>query len=737
MDFVTLLTTVKVIVMRRRIFPDLLCALILSAGVAFSESVAPMGKPGASAAYRIDAPSPIAGSVVETLTISPGPLDAWQDTPGQWLHLRAVKGNGKTFEVWLLCAAYPPAAIKEARGEVLRYLLQQGDQASREFRHAATGWAVLPGNGGWAHLLPRAAPGSGQDPLPSTVDYLGHRYLRETLDQGDPEGPPAEVRVVSLRPDVLLGVPHNTRQADETRRYDDSEYDYIPLERSDFEAMFAAGINCFHADAENVAWLENAGVFYWGIGGGSVPYPECLYQPQYLGPALFLDEPAVVTRDSMIRPRLREDPEFRQSITPQDALAMFEEHYAEVIGHGAPTQFLAGLAARDDVDLGDMAFAQGGLYSWETMVSSAAHQLLYKPDAPDAIVFEPPGQLGLRRTVPDFNLSYGCEIPITGTDSFVDIIIGFLRGAARASGKEWGISIYGGVDPVEAPAFFSRAYELGATRFFFWDSARLACVPFGEVLSLSRHVTGHANSYPYRDLEGLRNAAEVAILLPPGYNLGHVHMGKGLLWGVDELNLERKNREGIPYRTVMGNFFTEIERCLRLGVAFDLMWDLSGLKLEGYREVVRVLESGKVEVIAGMATTMLDGPRIPVRPEGQDPRLSVTLRDSGRGAPRTLTAEAHVIEGDAPVYFAPAPDAQGVHHNVRVSWELYGPTDADYTYRAPGIVRGTVEPHPEGGHTATAIIRIAAPGHYRLRAATTDLAGRSTVVWITIDAELH
>ena len=62
-------------------------------------------------------------------------------------------------------------------------------------------------------------------------------------------------------------------------------------------------------------------------------------------------------------------------------------------------------------------------------------------------------------------------------------------------------------------------------------------------------------------------------------------MGRGNLWGLGELNLERRNREGVKYRTVMHNFFTEIERAIRLGIAFDLLWDLEGL------EVVRLSRS--------------------------------------------------------------------------------------------------------------------------------------------------
>ena len=410
-------------------------------------------------------------------------------------------------------------------------------------------------------------------------------------------------------------------------------------------------------------------------------------------------------------------------------MAAFEEHYADVIENGAPTVLLAGLASRNDVDLGTMLLPQANLYSWETMVSSAAYQLLYDPATPSAIVFEPPGQLGTRRTLPAMNMSYGCQIPVTGRDHFIDVIIGFLRGAARESDKEWGVSIYGGVDRTEAFTFLSRAYETGATRFFFWDNHRLACVPFGEVLTLSRHLAVHAGNYPRRDLDGLRKAGEVAILLPAGYNLGHVFMGKGLLWGVGELNLERRNREGVSYRTVMGNFFTEIERCVRLGVAFDLLWDLPSLKIQGYREVVRVREDGKVELLQGGRRTLLDGARRPERPEGKAPRLNVVLSASELSAPCTIVAKAHVVEGAAPVYYAPTPDGDGVHRNMRVMWELYGPGEEDYAHRKPVMDPGRITPHADGGCVAETRLHIRKPGHYRLRAATTDLAGRSTVVW--------
>ena len=59
--------------------------------------------------------------------------------------------------------------------------------------------------------------------------------------------------------------------------------------------------------------IDDLNVFYWGVGGKDISFPECLYDSRYLGPALFLDEPAVCTRDNVIRPRLAKDEAFLRS----------------------------------------------------------------------------------------------------------------------------------------------------------------------------------------------------------------------------------------------------------------------------------------------------------------------------------------------------------------------------------------------------------------------------------------
>jgi hypothetical protein len=412
-----------------------------------------------------------------------------------------------------------------------------------------------------------------------------------------------------------------------------------------------------------------------------------------------------------------------------------QKYFHEAKYHGTPTALLRGLAARPDVDVGSMQFLQENLYTWETMVSTALYQLGESAQGPpSAMVFEPPGRFGTRRTLPEMNMAYGCRIPVDDPKNLIDIIYGFLRGAARLTDKEWGTSIYGQLDRADASWFLTHAYDLGAQNFFFWDSSGLACVPYGECLALTRTLRAHVETHPYRDAHTLKQAAEVAILLPAGYNLGHVHMGKGNLWGLGELNLERVNRQGVTYRTVMGNFFTEIERCIRMGVAYDLFWDIEGHPPAGYREIVRVREDGKVEVIANGKNTLHDGPRTPARPQGDPPQLAVELSTETGKAPLGVTARASLVEGAAPVYYTLGANPKGIYGNVKVLWELYGPGEEDYRF----LLGENREPRirDEGGRTRVEIeFKIGRPGQYRLRAATVDLAGRTTVVWRNITVE--
>jgi len=696
----------------------------------------PIGRPGLVVTYRHESGGQIPGSVVRTLRLALGPLEEKDGRQFQWLYLNAAKANGETFDVRILTQGYPPASVTAARETTARYIVQEGNTQALEFRHQFSHEAVLPSLGAWGHLFPRALDSvSSEGVFAEKARYLGNVYSLERIDDSKDVPLPDDVRVLELLPDVLIGVPGNTRQKDDTRRYDDSDYELIRLTKDNYDEMIEAGMTCLRVDKEQAEWVNCRDVFYWGVAADQVGYPECLYRSNYLGPVLFLDEPAVCTRDHVIRPRLREDREFRKTITPQIAFEEFETYFFKAKYEGNPTSLLRGLAARPDVDIGDMKFLQQNLYTWETMVSSAIHQLGEGDGGPPcSMVFEPPGRVGTLRTLPEMNMTYHCQIPVDDPKNLTSVIYGFLRGAARLTSKGWGTSIYGAVDRADAFWFLTHAYDLGAQHFFFWDSYRLACVPYSECLALARNLRAHAESHPHRNLKKLKQAAEVAILLPAGYNLGHVYLGKGNLWGLGELNLERLNREGIKYRTVMSNFFAEIERCIRMGIAYDLLWDIEGCRPTGYRQVVCVREDGKVEVIVDGKKTLHDGPRTPERPEGDPPGLVIDLSTEAGRAPLLVNARAFLSEGSSPVYYTLGASPRGIYRNVKVLWELYGPGEEDYRFllsenREPRII--------EQGDRSEVEMRFTVrdAGRYRLRAATVDMAGRTTVVWKDITVE--
>ena len=691
--------------------------------------------PDATARYVNTRQSGLPETVVSHYTVGWGSVERTTNGVFQWLRLEATKANGRQFRVWLLTRGYPAETRETARKQIARFVIQEESSTPQEFRDLYTGAAVLPSLGGWTHLFPRRlAQGEASVPeneFPEQTRYLGHVYRLERVDQSSAGPGPADSKVYRLLPDLLVGLPSNARQKEAARRYDGSDYELVRLLRDNYREMADAGINCVRVDKDQLPFVEDLDIFYWGLGVADLSFPECLYNSRYLGPGLFLDEPAVSTRDHVLRPRLAADEAFRQAITPQSAFDAFREYFRHAWQEGTASGLCRELAGRRDIDLGDMRFLQENLFSWETMVSTAAYQLSQDDQVPAALVFEPPGRIGTQRTLPEIDMTYGCQIPIDNPNYFIDIIYGFLRGAARLTGKQWGTSIYGAVDRADAFWFLTHAYDLGATRFFFWDNAQLACVPYNECLALARTLKMRSQNYPSRNLEDLKQAAEVAILLPAGYNLGHVQLGKGNLWGLSELNLERVNGHGVTYRTVMGALFTEVERCLRLGVRFDILGEFPGIQVKGYREVVRIRDDGKVELTEGEQSLLLEKPRVPARPKGVPPALVVTVSPDPSGHPLSFLARAMATETSAPVFYTLGTDSEGIYHNAAVAWELYGPGDADHRFLLPTGLKPRVA-RTERGFEALIEFRLERPGNYKLRAATVDAAGRSTVVWTPV-----
>lgn len=695
----------------------------------------PVGKPGLEITY-ISTLDDLPTSNVKKLTLTTGPTEVIAQVTYQWLKLNAEKGNGEVFSVWTLASAFPSSSLKEAEKEIARYILKKGNSVPLEFTSETTGGAVLPNTGAWPYLLPRSEGDNNIfNSKVKTVKYLGTEFKLASRKTTELPVAPGKTKVISLTPDLLIGVPHNSKIKDETRRFDESDYEYVPLTKENYREMMDNGINVFRVNAEQAKWIETENVYYWGIGGKDVQYPECLYTSNYIGPAIFFDEPMVHTRDRVLKPLIKEDPDFAKTLTPEVVFEKFKHEFHKAKYEGYPTMLIKGLSARDDVNTGDMDFLQQNIYSWETMTASAVYQLSEgNDDPPYAMVFEPPGRFGSVRVLPELNMSFDCQIPADDPKNMIEMITGFLRGAARVTDKQWGISIYGQVIPTEAFWYMTHAYDLGATLFFYWDSYQLAAVPYDEYLALSKNLREHSRNFPRNNIDKLKERAKTAILLPPGYNLGHVKMGIGNISGLPALNMEQKNSYGIKYRDMMSNFYVEIERCIRLGISYDLFWNLDSLNLTGYDEVVEIREDGKVKITRNGESTVLDAARTPERPAGIPPHLSVEVKAADGNKAGSYTATATVSAGSAPVYYTQGANKEGIYRNTYVLWELYGPEEEDYTdywnERWNVIVK-------ENNDTATVKLKfnIDKPGKYRMKVSAADLAGRSSVVWKEIDTE--
>ena len=692
----------------------------------------PIGEPGHTLIYYSLSKN-LPGSVVREMKLTVGAVEEKNGVSYQWLNLLAKKVNKEQYSVWLLTSGYPSQDLKRAEKKISRYILSKSNRNFIEFLNQTTGAVVLPNTGAWKHLFPRSE--NGNNPfasLESKVKLLGIEYELDSHEQSNVPESPEGTHVISLTPDLLIGAPHNAKVKDETRRYDESDYEYVKLTKENYFEMIENGMNVFNVNAEQVKWIENENVYYWGIGGMDILYPECLYTSNYIGPAIFFDEPMVHTRDYALKPKFKKDPSLRKTVTPQIFFEEFKHEYNKAKYERSPIRLLKELSSREDVNIGDMDFLQQNVYTWETMPSSAIYQL-WEGDksTPYAMVFEPPGRLGAKRVLPELNMSFDCQIPADDPKNLIGMMKGFLRGAARVTNKEWGISIYGQVIRSEAYWYMTHAYDQGASLFFYWDSYQLAAVPYSEYLSLSNNLREHSKNFRRGDLEKLKKDASIAILIPPGYNLGHVKMGIGNISGLGELNMERINSQGVKYRDVMSNFYIEIERCIRLGIEYDAFWNLEELELNGYDEIVEIREDGKVEITKNGKSKLLESARTPERPEGVAPNLKVELKSYSKKAPSTITATAEITEGTSPVYYTQGANKNGIYRNVYVLWELYGPEEEDYTdfWNDRWDVAVT-----EKNNSATAEInfKIDKPGNYRLKVSASDLAGRSKVIWKNI-----
>jgi hypothetical protein len=242
-------------------------------------------------------------------------------------------------------------------------------------------------------------------------------------------------------------------------------------------------------------------------------------------------------------------------------------------------------------NFGDVEILQGEFPVWEACPSAAWYEF---EAGLGGYVYE--GRHRADRTAKFMKDVLDVEFPAT-VEACINLDYAFFRGAARHFGRKWGTAIYGQAAPEAAGQMFPLAYDQGATYFWFWTSDHNHHMLFPEQKQLTRKFMEYVADHPRSDApEVLTACAKTAIALPWGYLCGEHELMHGALWGSPNMKLDMDNGHGTTYQAVLTTAMREASRLLRQDIRFDMLFLREDQEVEGYEEIYRVLENGKVIV---------------------------------------------------------------------------------------------------------------------------------------------
>lgn len=524
---------------------------------------------------KVNTPPPF-----EVVDIVYGQRERIDGVEGVWWQLSASAKQDDQDPIFVLRAltSRDPLSVSTDPLDFLRYILHiPATDETYEYRDIHSDIALLPG---WknfaANFVPCRAKGCRtQDGAPETAEYLGHvltlQYVGHNVALADWEN----TKVLDLDRELLVGTGRNFKDAEGHRlpqKPERQNYTYVTFTEEDYKVMIDAGINLFIIQGEQQKWVANEPVFFLRkyAGEPTLSYPADLYRSNYLGPVMFMDEPAIIlVGDKNIHNTLR-----YFSDAAADVQKRVRERYYSG-GHYSAFQLETQLSEAG-INLGDMRLEQHDFPAWETLFDMAYYELAAEVSG---VVHE--GR---------YQLEPFDEAVAKWTDSkrkhtaeeLLKYHYAFLRGAARSFDKFWGSSIYGQCDPEISPLAIKMAYDMGARYIWFWTSDHDHHMPWPEQLELVRTLRKHEAENPRPSIFSEKKILDTAIVIPYGYFLSLEN-----LWWVRCLDKEGQNEASKRYNNLMRNAFRAIQKAMELGEDFDITVD-DGREIDGYHRVIRI-----------------------------------------------------------------------------------------------------------------------------------------------------
>jgi hypothetical protein len=502
---------------------------------------------------------------------------------GQWWQLE-IRTNAE--------ASSPPQCIVRgltstdplAGRQKLRFYRYQlrvpGTSEALEYVDRHSSAALLPA---WMdfekQFIPSPAEASRRESgAPETCAFLGHVLSLHHIRRDAAWAPWPEVKRLELDREVLVGTGRNFKDVEGQRLPQTPQprnYTYTNFTAADYRTMIEAGMNLFTVAPEQEQWVRAEPVFYLRHAPGQPPllYPADLFRANYLGPAMFMDEPAsILTWDKYAAGVLTHFSD-AATLIEQRTHATFDSESPHYSRYWLESQ-LRGLG----VNLGGLRLAQLELPVWETYYDTAFYEM---KGGGSGIVHEGRYQLN---DFDDMVARFTGELRRHMVREMLQWHYAFLRGGSRPFGKFWGTAIYGQCEPAIAPEAFTAAYDMGARYFWFWTSDHGHHVPWLEQLALARGLHTYAREHPRSSLYAPRPKTDKVILLPNGsFATYAIHVRLGCL------DKEGKSEESQRHRRLMHRMLDAVHECFRKGEDFDIAVD-DGRPVRGYRRVLRLTE---------------------------------------------------------------------------------------------------------------------------------------------------